>query len=822
MKIAPLPKEEKERLEKLEEYQILDTLPEQNFDDLTQIASCICQTPIALISLVDQSRQWFKSNIGINAKETPRDMAFCSHAILQDEVFIVSDSFKDERFYDNPLAASAPHVRFYAGAPLITPSGHRIGTLCVIDHTPRELSSTQLLSLQALARQVVAHLELRRQVFSNFLSKELIENSPAAMYCKDYQTGKGIFVEWNKACENLWGLKKKDVLGKSDSDFFPKDQANFFKEKDLETLKFQKTIFIKEEPIDTPSGHFKLSTWKVPVNDHDGKPRYLLGISLNITTQVELEKQILSAKVEAEAASRAKSAFLANMSHEIRTPMNAIIGMSELLAETDLNKDQKRYVEIFRRAGDYLFSLINDILDVSKIEFGNVKIETIDFNLRETIEETLEIMAPRAYEKNLDLILDYSNILKNIYVGDPYRLKQIVLNLVSNAIKFTSQGEVKIEINENKDRSNGNIIISISDTGIGIPNDKIDDLFEIFAQVDTSTTRKFGGTGLGLSICKQLTNLMKGKIWAISHEGKGSTFHFTLDIPESINQSSSIEKNKFHNFSGAKLLLIDEHLTTRFIIKEMLKPWDIDVFESNNGEEGLDLALKFASKNESFQMILINNIGSIEFTQKIRKYQNYINTPIIIFTSNHWHYNHSLAKNAGATDFLHKPIRKKELFNMLSAHLGDNGKSNDIFNDKNPRRGNSHDLFELNILLVDDSEDNRTLIKSYLKNTNHKISEAENGQLAYDKIKSTTFDIIFMDIQMPILDGHQATKLIRIWEKEKNVEPHLIIALTAYALEEEKKKSMDVGCDQHLTKPIKKQTLLNVLNEIIEKKLKNK
>lgn len=397
------------------------------------------------------------------------------------------------------------------------------------------------------------------------------------------------------------------------------------------------------------------------------------------------QQELSSAKNKAEQATKAKSIFLANMSHEIRTPMNVIVGMADLLTETSLSIDQKKYIEIFKRASDSLLSLINDILDMSKIEASQLSLEKIDFNLKTIIKQVIESSSFIAGEKKIEINLDWEAELEENFIGDPYRVRQIISNLISNAIKFTLKGEINVRVQRNTKTRFGNVLISVSDTGIGIPKEKIGNLFQYFSQVDSSTTRKFGGSGLGLAICKQLVEMMGGEIWATSEEGKGSVFSFTLNIPAvKTNEISTTTIS-----SGGPLGQIDE--------------------KKVNGSE------------------------NIERTQGLK------------------------------------------------------------------------------ILLVDDSEDNRILIKAYLKNTKHNVTEVENGQLAYEKIKSEDFDIVLMDLQMPVMDGYEATRLIRLWEAENAINPHPIIALTAYASNEEREKCLNAGCDEHLTKPIKKSTLQKIL-----------
>ena len=524
MKVAAIPVNEKERQEALNNYNILDTLPELDFNDFTELAAFICKTPIALISLVDHSRQWFKAKVGLDANETPRDVAFCSHAILGDEVFIVSDSLKDERFNDNPLVVGAPHVRFYAGAPLKTPSGHKIGTLCVIDHSPRELSSEQSKALKALARQIVNQFELRAKTEMVLLSQQLLKTSPIAIFCKDYQSGVGKYVEWNSEAENLFGVKRENCIGKDDYCFFPKEQADFFKIKDLETLKSGQRLCIDQEPVDTPQGRIICRTWKAPVNDTSGAPRYLLGISLDITKQIELEKQLIEAKQEAEQSAITKSAFLANMSHEIRTPMNGIIGMANLLLGSISDPGQIEQVRILQGCGHALLDIINDVLDFSKLEAGKFEFERLPVNIDETMSDIVHLLGVRANEKGVNLSYKYLSGGPAWIKGDATRIRQILTNLISNAIKFTEKGAIDISCEAvRSSHKKWRIQFSVKDSGIGIPEHLQDKLFLSFSQVDASTNRRFGGSGLGLAICKALAERMGGRVWVESTFGKDST-----------------------------------------------------------------------------------------------------------------------------------------------------------------------------------------------------------------------------------------------------------------------------------------------------------
>ncbi len=304
MKVPPKPADEADRLKALHRYNVLDTLPEPAFDDIAFLASQICQTPIALVSFVDEKKQWFKARKGLAATETPREIAFCAHAILESEVFVVSDASRDERFHDNPLVLGEPSVSFYAGAPLKTPEGFQIGTLCVMDHKSRQLTPEQIQSLEALSRQVIHQLESRIKSETILRAAKLFQYCPAAIYCKDYDSGQGIFVEWNDAAEGLWNLNKNEVVGRMDSEIFPADFAERNRKSDEETLLTGQQVYIKQESVETAQGRKELRTWKVPVFDVAGKPRFVLCMSLDITHQIVSEKKLQDARIKAEKAAQ--------------------------------------------------------------------------------------------------------------------------------------------------------------------------------------------------------------------------------------------------------------------------------------------------------------------------------------------------------------------------------------------------------------------------------------------------------------------------------------------------------------------------------------
>ena len=414
--------------------------------------------------------------------------------------------------------------------------------------------------------------------------------------------------------------------------------------------------------------------------DDYGNALFMYGITQDITEERRQEQSLIAAKNEALRSSQAKSEFLARMSHEIRTPMNAIMGMAELLKETNLSADQKYYTTIFCKAGEVLMSLINDILDISKIEAGEVSIENIPFDFKKLMADVAEIMRPKAAEKGVDFSYEIAPGISHLLMGDPNKLRQILINLVSNSLKFTASGSIRVSILKNPSKKDS-LLICVNDTGIGIPANKQHLIFQKFSQADSSVARKYGGTGLGLAISKSLVELMGGQIWFKSRENIGTTFFLSVPYREQMNSPS---------------------------LPKILDPARNDL------------------------------------------------------------------------DFIGPKARAADK--------------------------------KIKILIADDTEDNRTLFTHYLKNGPYEIIEAENGLEAVDKIKSQQFDIVFMDVQMPEMDGYTATGQIRSWESEAHKEHLPIIALTAHALSEDRQKSLRAGCDDHIAKPFKKDTLLGVIN----------
>ena len=532
MQQPTIPLDEAKRLEVLRRYGILDTAPELAFDRLSRLGARVFQAPIVLVSLIDQTRQWYKSCYGIDVKETGRDVSFCAHAILTDDPLIILDASADPRFHDNPLVTGEPHVRFYAGAPLIAPDGSRIGAFCAVDRSPRrKFTRDQVEMLRDFAAIVMEELELRRTArdlaetekalrTSEDRFNAFMDHSPALAFIKDTD-GRMLYV--NSACERIWNGKACDWVGKTDAELWPPDVAERMRKSDLEVLRDRTILTVVEEAPVSQSDLHQFLTFKFPFRDESGVT-FLGAMAVDVTDRLKLEEQLREQTRRANEASRLKSEFLANMSHELRTPLNGIIGFSELLADGkggELTAKQQRFIENILLSSRHLLHLINDLLDLAKIEAGKLELDPRAVSASSLVSEVADSMRSLADLKHITLSMDVDSEAEHLFV-DPARFKQVVYNYVSNAIKFTpDNGSVKVKVTRDP---SGSVRLDVCDTGIGIDAANLPRLFQQFHQLDTGAAKRYAGTGLGLALVKRLVEQHGGYVEVRSELGAGSCF----------------------------------------------------------------------------------------------------------------------------------------------------------------------------------------------------------------------------------------------------------------------------------------------------------
>jgi len=529
------------------------------------------------------------------------------------------------------------------------------------------------------------------------------------------------------------------------------------------------------------------------------------------TTQEELAL----AKAAAERANQAKSLFLANMSHDIRTPMNGIIGMTELCLDTELTGEQKEYLGMVKSSADSLLSLLNDILDFSKIEGDMIELEQIDFNLRNAVEDTVKSLAYLAHNKGLELACRIHRDVPVALVGDPGRLRQVIVNLAGNSLKFTEKGEVVVEVAlEDESEDEVTLHFLVKDTGIGIPLEKQEKIFKAFSQADESTTRQYGGTGLGLSISSRLSAMLGGKIWVESEPGEGATFHFTAKFSL---QKEPIPPRKMAltDLRGSPTLVIDDNATNREILEETLLNWGMTPTVVK-GEDALRVLEDTKSSENPFSLVLLDATasekGGFAIGAEISANPKWA-VPMIMMTSSvGMRGDGKLCRKLGIAAYLTKPIKRSELFDAILAVLNmggtDPGK-HDLVTKHSIRESKAR----LRVLVAEDNPVNQKLAQKLLKKMGHMVDLAGNGREAVDAFSRATFDVILMDVQMPEMDGFEATAAIR--EKEKTDGGHIpIIAMTAHAMKGDREKCLEAGMDGYVSKPIRVPKLAEAIESL--------
>jgi PAS domain S-box-containing protein len=966
--LSPVPHpREAQRLALLKRCGILDTAPDPAYDELVELASSLAGTPIALVSLVDGGRQWFKSHHGIAASETPRELAFCAHAILDaDRPLVVPDARRDPRFADNPLVVQAPQVIFYAGVPLrVGPDQLPLGTLCAIDHRPRELSDQVIRQLTILARQVERLLEARlhqrdleealiakahgeeqealltkvaaqipgmvyqfvmqpdgtaRFPYSSAGSRAIYGFSPAELetsaqpaierlhaddrerviasiaasaagltlwsceYRYHHPDGRLLWLHGRAVPERcpdqtvLWHGFITDISERTLAEQHIQDltaqqrqQAELIK---LANITAGIGMWVYNIPTGTlrwddrmlemygyAPGEFSGSyeDWRRRVHPDDlarmdalvadclqhrtalrttfrmvlpnGTLRHIassagihthaagditdmVGVNLDITEQVTRENRLhqalmdledstlvaIQAREAAESASRTKAEFLATMSHEIRTPMNGVIGMTSLLMSTALTREQREFVDSIRVSGEALLTIINDILDFSKIEAGKLAIEPIPFDLRNAVEDVVELLAPKAVDKGLDLLVDYPSPIPARLIGDEGRIRQILLNLISNALKFTAAGTVVVRVEAGPGADDRLAIrMTVTDTGIGLSPEQLDRLFQAFSQADASTARRYGGTGLGLAICAQLCALMGGKVHATSTLGVGSAFVVELPLAGDPAATAEVPDDGLRN---RPVVVLSDRASSAGILARTLVGWGLAVTVGDD----LDDSLARLDQGSGPAVIVCDHRQPDQVAAVLGRLRAHPRAAMLrplllgqVTVPPAW----EPARAIGTLAVAPRHVRSASLRQMLAGLFADPRNEPLARASSGPHACLPPAIpvrAHLRVLLAEDNSINQKVAGSMLKRLGCVVDVAGNGSEAVALAERAAYDVIFMDCQMPETDGFTATRRIRAGAGPCATIP--IIALTANAMQGDREACLAAGMSDYLAKPI--------------------
>jgi PAS domain S-box-containing protein len=715
-----------------------------------------------------------------------------------------------------------------------------VGVLLIGFASPREATEHELRLLQMLGDEAALALERTRLTDELRTGEEryrsLFENANDSILCL---TPDGILTNVNRGLEVMLGWPREAMIGRHYREFLTPASVAFTEERTRRIQAGEKVSSIYEvEAVRRDGTVIPLEARSRFIRDAAGRPTGILAIHRDITERKRMEEELRRAKEGAEAASQAKSEFLANMSHEIRTPMNGILGMLELALTTPLTPEQREYLDLAKDSADALLGVLNDILDFSKIEAGKLHLDPCEFHLRDRLSDTVQALAPRAHQKGLELLCHVEPEVPDTLVGDLGRLRQVIMNLIGNAIKFTDRGEVSLGVSlaaptspesaaqapPPRDPDSRVLHFAVRDTGIGIPVDKRRLIFDPFAQADGSTTRKYGGTGLGLAISSQLVTLMGGRIWVESEVGTGSTFHFTARF--GILPGAQPPAPAEADLRDLPVLVVDDNATNRHILTELLTRWRLKPTPAASGREAIAALRRAAQAGTPFPLMLLDvcmpEMDGFALAAQIRQRPELAGTAVILLTSGGQPDDAARCRELGISRCLMKPVRQSDLQRALfDARQNSAAAGPQVSLPALPPRGLSAPRAaeqapghaRLRILLVEDNAVNQTLAVRLLEKQGYSVAVVNNGREALDALAEGHFDVVLMDVQMPEMDGLEATAAIRARERLTNT--HLpIVAMTAHAMQGDRERCLAAGMDGYVSKPLKPADLFAAIEDV--------
>lgn len=769
---APIPPDERERLASLHETGLLDTPAESAFDDLVNLAAQICGVPIVLVSLVDERRQWFKSRVGLDATETPREVAFCAHAILDDELFVVPDAHQDVRFADNPLVVNHPHVRFYAGAPLRLPDGHRIGTLCAVDHVPRRLTEGQLEALRVLGRQVVGQIELRRQARAlhrlGSLQRAILDSTTFSIISTD---ARGVIQTFNAGAENLLGYRAEELVGRARLEMLH------------DSREVQQRAAVLSRELGTPiapgfevfvtrarAGRPEERVWTYLRRDGSRVPVFLSVTALRgpvggVSGYLAVAHDV----TEREEVDRLKNEFVSTVSHELRTPLTSIrgaIGLLEGGMAGELPAEAHELVRIATNNCDRLIRLVNDILDLEKMEAGRLELKVTRLEANDLVEAALSGLA--GFAELAGVTLERVPGPPLLLEGDRDRLIQVLTNLVANAVKFSPRGgtvEVRVDAS-----APGRARLSVRDQGPGIPAHQLPRLFGRFQQLDSSDSRAKGGTGLGLAISKALVEQHGGTIWAESEVGRGATFHFelpsrTVTLPD----HAAAESRR----RALPVLVVEDDQLFGQALESTLESLGYSPRLARTLAEAEELLARERPAVVILDVMLPDGSG-LEWFTRMRMPPRSLELPVVVLSGQESpeHFPHP----PQLVEWIAKPFEEQDLAAVLRRSTRAPG----------PAR----------ILLVDDDEGTRKVLNALLTGLGAEITEVGGGEEAVRCARALSPDLIVLDVEMPQVDGFDVVARLR----HDGAGSIPLIVYSGRDLSEGERAQLVLGATRHFTK----------------------
>ncbi len=677
--------------------------------------------------------------------------------------------------------------------------------------TPLRDGQGEVRGAQGTARDVTDRVEAREALQEvarkNSLVRSLINGTEDMIFFKD---GEGKYQGCNYRYAEFLGRTEEEIVGKTDEDLVGKERAAAYRKTDIEALTSWDPVKFDEWVVDSEGRRRLWETVKTVFRHVESDHLGLLGVVRDVTERKEAEERMRDLAERAERATRMKSAFLANMSHEIRTPMNGVLGMTEILLDTELTSEQSGYLRIIRSSGESLLGVLNDILDISKIEAGHLELEEVSFDLNEQVLGAVALFSHSAVEKGSELMVDLRPEVPRGVIGDPTRLRQVLSNLVGNSVKFTQDGEILVSVSvEDGDDDFANVRFSVKDTGVGIPKEKQDAIFQEFTQADSSTTREYGGTGLGLTISRHLVSLMGGGLQLESSEGEGSDFFFTIKLPIDKEFAPLPEAGDRVDLTGVKVLIVDDLETNRRIFRDFLENAGARVQTVDGAVAALNL-LRTVQEEDPFDFAILDLLmpgrDGFQLAEDIRLDPDLRDLPLMILTSSNRPGDRKLASRLRVNGFHQKPVSRADLLRAVNVILqerdeGEPGPKAAGDGEEAPAPTTSQELTEgLEVLVAEDNLVNQQVAMGLLQRWGCEVRVAANGLEALEALEEKLPDLILMDVQMPEMDGLEATEQIR---RDRRFSKIPIVALTAHVLPEERQKCEDVGMDDYVPKPFK-------------------